>query len=88
MVTLNPPLTARVGVIANATLIKGLLSFALGGGLALSLPLFFVWALRMSPTAAPRRTVAALVVLIGFFAAAAIALYLRNAWIDEMYARF
>jgi len=82
----NALLSARNGVIANATLIQRLLFIGLAGGLCLSVPLVFAWALRLTPTAASRRTVAVLVLAITGFILVAIALHLRNAWINDMYA--
>jgi hypothetical protein len=79
----NALLSARNGVIANATLIQCLLFIGLAGGLCLSVA--FAWALRLTPTAAPRRTIAVLVLVITGFILAAIALHLRNAWINDMY---
>ena len=79
--------TARDGVIANGTLIQRLLYVAVGSGIVLSVLFLFIWALRVSPAVAPRRTVAAMALLIACFVAAAIGLHLRNAWIDDMYAR-
>ena len=45
----------------------------------------FLWALRVSPAVEPRRTVAAVALLIACFVTAAIGLQLRNAWIDHLY---
>ena len=86
-ILVNSLLSARNGVIANVTLIQRLLYVGLAGGLCLSIALVFAWALRLTPTAAPRRTVAVLVLVITGFILAAIALTLENAWINDMYAR-
>ena len=85
-VLVNALLSARNGVIANATLIQRLLFIGLVGGVSLSVTLLFASALRLTPTIAPRRTVAVLVLVIGGFVIAAIALHMRNAWINDMYA--
>jgi hypothetical protein len=84
---LNALPSARDGVIANGTLIQRLLYVALGSGIVLSVLFLFVWALRVSPAVAPRRTVAAVALLIACFVTAAIGLHLRNAWIDDLYAQ-
>jgi hypothetical protein len=78
---------ARDGVIANGTLIQRLLYVALVSGIVLSVLFLFVWALRVSPAVTPRRTVAAVALLIACFVTAAIGLHLRNAWIDDLYTR-
>ena len=77
--------SARDGVMANGTLIQRLLYVALGSGIILSVLFLFVWALRVSPAVAPRRTVAAVALLIACFVIAAIAFHLRNAWIEGLY---
>ena len=82
----NALLSARNGVIANATLIQCLLFIGVAGGVCLSVALAFAWALRLTPALTPRRTVAVLVLVIAGFILAAIALHLRNAWINDMYA--
>ena len=79
--------SARDGVIANGILIQRLLYVALGSGIALSALFLFVWTLRVSPALAPRRTVAAVTLLVACFVTAAIGLHLRNAWIDDLYTR-
>jgi hypothetical protein len=84
---LNALPSARDGVIANGTLIQRLLYVALGSGIVLMVLFLFVSSLRVSPAVAPRRTVAAVALLIACFVTAAIGLHLRNAWIDDLYAQ-
>ena len=78
--------SARNGVVANATLIQRLLFVALVGGIVLSVLFLFGGALRVSPTVAPKRSLAAVSLLAGCFVLAAIAFHLRNAWINGLYA--
>ena len=84
---LNALPSARDGVIANGTLIQRLLYVALGSGIVLSALFLFVGALRVSPAVAPRRSVAAVALLIACFVTTVIGLHLRNAWIDDLYTR-
>jgi len=82
----NGLFAARNGVIANDALIQRLLSIVLAGGISLSVALLFACVLRFTATATPKRTVVVLVLVTGALVVAAVALHLRNAWIDGMYA--
>ena len=84
---LNALPSARDGVIANGTLIQRLLYVALCSGIVLAVLFLFVWALRVSAAPAPRRTIAAVALLIACLVTAAIGLHLRNAWIDDLYTQ-
>jgi hypothetical protein len=82
---INALLSARNGIIANATLIQRLLFIVLASGVSLSIPLLFAWAVRLTPTATRWRTVVVLGLVITGFIVAAITLHSRAAWIDHMY---
>jgi hypothetical protein len=84
---LNALPSSREGVVANVVLIQRLLMTALGAGVVLSLALLLVPMLRVSSSAAPRRTIVAVCVVVTAFIIAVIALHLRNAWLNGFYAQ-
>jgi predicted neutral ceramidase superfamily lipid hydrolase len=84
---LNALPSSRDGVVANVVLIQRLLLAALGAGVVLSLLLLLVPTVRVSSSAAPRRTAVAVCVVVTAFIIAVVALHLRNAWLNGLYAQ-